>query len=161
MLPKNYPSNKTGCEGCQYSSFAAPDARRSDEIKMRRQSHSCKWVQTIEFDFTHLIFAQPVDTCGVISGTTCTTGGAQTHNYKSSNRIKPFPCSGLSQGDVTKTGPPGPYDVLRKIEICSCCNIKLEEDALYLLGCKDENDDCRFVRPFNNLTKAESKLFKV
>ncbi|KAL6728160.1 hypothetical protein Aduo_009961 [Ancylostoma duodenale] len=62
--------------------------------------------------------------------------------------------------DVTKTPAPARWSTLRTIRI-GCDNVKLNLDSDYVLGCKEENSDCKFVRSHDQLTAEEKKLLKI
>ncbi|EYC27211.1 hypothetical protein Y032_0009g580 [Ancylostoma ceylanicum] len=62
--------------------------------------------------------------------------------------------------DVNDKPAPRQWSVRRTITI-ECDRVKLRVGDDYFLGCKSENTDCKFVRPYGDLTTTENKLLKL
>ncbi|EYC27221.1 hypothetical protein Y032_0009g585 [Ancylostoma ceylanicum] len=54
--------------------------------------------------------------------------------------------------------PPRKRQPIRTINLNGCDDADVEDDTMYVLGCKIENKDCQFMRRYDQLTPQEQRL---
>ncbi|KAL6728174.1 hypothetical protein Aduo_009974 [Ancylostoma duodenale] len=55
---------------------------------------------------------------------------------------------------------PSRWEAYKTINLNKCADVTLEQDISYVLGCKNENKNCRFIRRYNDVTPEEWALLK-